>query len=611
MEYDKSEVDFQRAQEAIRRGWIKPEQVSECLRERNTAQSLLQALASRGWLSPSQVQRLMDVTVRIQPGPKPAQQDDDADVLRSGDLISDRYLIKESFRGGFGRVYLCTAVDSGRRVAIKTLLRKHLLSEEAVRMFHDEALKWIRLGSHPNIVLAFGLEDFMRLPFIVMECIEGGRSLRDALKKGTTWKDALDYGAQVADGLRHAGRVCGLVHRDLKPENILLAPDGTAKVTDFGLSLVQGRVEDGFAGTPPYASPEQWSDPTAVDVRSDVYAFGVMLYELAAGQRPFPNHRTLEEFAMDHLYTAPADPRSLRPEIPEALAKLILKCLEKKPDRRPSDFGALSKELCAQLGRPPFVSPRSFTVGMVDGLVNQAKTYLNLRKMDEALRTAQEAAGIDPDHANAQIILANVLGELRRLPEALQCLERALRIEPRNPVAIVNAAAYSHMAGLREEAGRRLDDALRLVPVIFLERLLQILVEVGRLDEAISIGDQILGKNPHSVVSLNAQAIAHRRKGDLPQALACADRAVDLNPRYSIGWSNRATILVQMGRLDGAIESADRAIELEPATAGAYAAKAAALGSLGRIEESRACLLEGLRVIPNHPGLVRALQQIQ
>ena len=621
-----SNLDKQRVLQAVRRGWVKQEQVEECLLELNTADSILNELERRGWLSPAQVEQLCGGGERRvtlpepgqarqgtvpEPGPGsgPVDKDDLGEVLAAGDMIADRYLIEGMRRGGFGRVYLCMDTVSGNRCALKTLLREHLGSARLLEMFRQEVLLWIQLGDHPNIVLAFGMEEFMRLPFVVMELVPGG-SLEDLVERGALgWQAAANFGWQIANGLEHAREVCGLVHRDLKPANVLLTREGAAKVTDFGISLVRGTRGEQLTGTPPYMPPEQWVRGGDVDVRSDVYAFGVMLFELACGRRPFPDYseERTDSYRIDHLTKMPPDPRQFRPEIPAPMAELILRCLEKRQDRRPADFSVVRSELEPFAGRPP--ESHSLAPDRVGGLVNQSATYKLLGRLEEAERTAREAVRLDAKSVKARIALGNVMAEKGSFREAVEHLEKAHRLDPAEPAPNVNSALYANRAGERATAERWLDLGLATLKPRQLENVSSLLIEFGRVPEAIRLCEEIVEQNPVAIVAWNSLAIALRRSGDLERALECATRSIQINPRYAKGWSNRATILAQMGRLEEGMTAADRALEFEPATAGAYAAKAAALGQLGRLDEGRACLLKGLKVLPGNALLLRALQQ--
>jgi tetratricopeptide (TPR) repeat protein len=621
MRFD-SELDKQRALEAMRRGWVRQAQVEQCQLELGTGESIVTALARRGMLTQAQAHELCSSSgaapspeaqspIPSDHGPGSGTIDEDrlTEVLAEGDLINGRYRIQKLCRGGFGRVYLCGDTLSGRRCALKTLLRKHLASASLLEMFRDEILLWIGLGDHPNIVLAFGMEEYMRLPFVVMECVEGG-SLQDALARGPLgWKAAAGFGWQIASGLEYAGQVCGLVHRDLKPANVLLTREGVAKVTGFGIAMVRGAGSPDSAGTPPYMSPEQWDCPADVGVESDIYSFGVMLFELACGRLPFPGQPgyTAGDFRKDHLSQRPPDPRQFQPQMPESMARLILRCLEKRPKDRPAGFAAVRRVLEPFAGTLP-QSP-SYAPNRVGGLVNQSTTYHLMGRFADAERTARNAVQLDGSSIRARIALANALAERHAYSQALGHLEEAHRLAPGEAGPIVNSALYAALSGDRGRAARWLEIGLSSLPPRQLENLTSMMIDFDRIPKAIEVCEKIVKEDPAAIVAWNSLSIARRRSGNLEMALHCAERTVQINPRYAKGWSNRATILTQLGRFTDAISAADRALEFDSATAGAYAAKAAALGQLGRPAEGRACILKGLAILPGNALLERALQQ--
>ncbi len=603
---DATDLELQRAMEAVRRGWVPADDVKRLIDHRSSTGTLLATLQELGKLTAEQVGDLYAATIAVGTPPRPPHADEE--VLNPGDFIAGRYLVERTLRGGFARVYICVDATSGKHVALKTPLREHLANETVLEMFRAEVLQWIQLGNHPNIVLAYGLEEFMRLPFIVMEYVEG-RPLSQALRDRTSgWQRALDFGLQIALALEHAGRACRLVHRDLKPQNVLLTRAGTAKVTDFGLSVVRRVSDDAVVGTPPYMPPEQWIKPRAVDVRSDVYAFGVMLYEMAAGRRPFPEHHDVEDYRDDHVRRPPIPPQMLARDIPAGLAALVLRCLAKEQHNRPADFEAVVAEMRELAGGLHAARPAAPTPNVVDGLVNQSRTYQLLGRPDEALRTAREAVARDPASVDAQIALGHAHGLRREYDDAIRCFARAHRLDSLHPTPLVNLARHYFLADNRLQAESWLDRALMLAPPELLEGVTDLLLEFDRPRIALLVCDRILARDPKAVIAWNNRALALRRVGDLRGALESVTRAVELNPRYAKGWSNRATFLLQEGRPAEAIEAADTALTYDPRIGGAYVAKASALRHLGRAAESTACVREGLKALPEHAALQRMLK---
>ncbi|WP_428263474.1 serine/threonine-protein kinase [Haliangium sp.] len=272
---------------------------------------------------------------------------------RIGEVIGDRFRIMRKIgEGGIGEVFEAEHVYIHKRVALK-LLRSHVPSRsEAAQRLHREARATSAIG-HPNIV---GIEDFGTAEdgqvFLAMEWLVG-EPLDARLSRGPlSLPDAVAIVREVCRGLDAAHRA-GVIHRDLKPENIFLArvPEGEqAKILDFGLAKLQSGdpklTRTGtFVGTPYYIAPEQ-ATGNPVDARADIYAVGVMLYELATGELPFTAD-TAMGVIHQHITEAPEPPRERAPgrRIPAALEAVVLRCMAKSPGDRYPSVEALAEAL--------------------------------------------------------------------------------------------------------------------------------------------------------------------------------------------------------------------------------------------------------------------------
>ncbi len=261
-----------------------------------------------------------------------------------GTLINERYrLDSELGRGGMGTIYRAHDTLLDRDVAVKVLSDVTLSVESRARLLR-EAQAAAQLN-HPNIVSVYDAGEAEGLgaggaPFIVMELVEG-----QALHVGYHLEEILSIARQVCAALEHA-HAHGIIHRDLKPENVLIAPDGTAKLTDFGLARTAASrltTEGTIVGTVFYLAPEQ-ALGGEIDHRADLYALGVMLYELVTGQLPFTGDDLLAVISQ-HVHAPVIPPSTHNSEIPSGLDNLIIRLLGKQPEERPASAAEVRRGL--------------------------------------------------------------------------------------------------------------------------------------------------------------------------------------------------------------------------------------------------------------------------
>ncbi|MFC1587523.1 tetratricopeptide repeat protein [Planctomycetota bacterium] len=356
-----------------------------------------------------------------------------------GKEIEGLYRVEDTIGlGGMGIVYKATDLTTNKLVVIKSLLPQIAQEVEFKRRFIREAEEWIRLGAHPNIVRAYTVLDIEYLPRIVAEFIDGP-ALSDLLKEGLPVERAFAIATQICWGMAYAHDK-SLAHRDLKPANILTSNDGTAKVTDFGLVKVVEEdsgitrlinlkehadraagtlMTDGILGTPEYISPEQWDGKGGKT--SDIYSFGVILYEMFCGRRPFdyPELKGLDRvtaYHKSHTQNPPPRPEDIAgidasvEKLSPRLSALMLQCMEKSPAARPDDFRNIASELNniagEMAGATPVAEPSPLEMDRCDKL-DQANAYLRLSKscvingdIDKAVKLLPKAKKIFEEYGD-------------------------------------------------------------------------------------------------------------------------------------------------------------------------------------------------------------------
>jgi tetratricopeptide (TPR) repeat protein len=530
--------------------------------------------------------------------------------FQPGACIGGRYEVRKILRGGFGLVYLCRSLapELYRRgdslAALKCPLPQHLTDPELSELFVAEAVNSVALTPHPNLVLAYGVEMYNRIPFLVMEHITGGRTLAEEIEKGRTdWRSTLRHGLDMARGLAHAAQEAQLIHGDLKPSNVLITSEGAAKVSDFGLSLsADDASADGLiAGTDGFMAPEMVARRTGRSTAADVYAYGVTLLCAVLGRFP-------EAPRPADLCTAA--------HMPEPLAALLRECLATDPAARPANFQIIAARLEGMsnflLGaRPPQAAAPDAPL-KADALVNAAQTWLNLGQPRKAQAEVEHALRLNDGNWKAHQIQCCIHMERRDFDAASRSAAKARQLAPEEPGPAANLARALLQLGRREEALEYAADAIELAQeascMSELEGSSLLFVELLPPEQALRVLDAILAAQPEAAITWNNRAILMRRMKQPGEALASADRALALNAAYAKAWVNRANALIELHRFAEAQTSANTALDLDPCLPGAYCAKATSLAQLDRLPEARAVIRSGLALLPADPLLLRAAQ---
>ncbi|MBN2198331.1 MAG: protein kinase, partial [Candidatus Aminicenantes bacterium] len=279
--------------------------------------------------------------------------------LASGAVFAGRYeVIEELGRGGMGRVYKVLDREVREKLALKLLNPEVAGDDRTIERFRNE-LKLARQISHRHVCRMYDLGRDEGAYYITMEYV-AGEDLKSLIHRigALPVGKAASVARQVGEGLAEAHRQ-GIVHRDLKPQNIMIDRDGQAKVMDFGIARsvkAKGLTGAGvIVGTPEYMSPEQ-VDGKDPDRRSDIYALGVVLFEMLTGRLPFEGDTPLAA-AVKQKTELPPDPRKLNPQISEDLKRVILRCLEKSREKRYQS----ADELVSDLAEAEAALPRTTT----------------------------------------------------------------------------------------------------------------------------------------------------------------------------------------------------------------------------------------------------------
>ena len=267
-------------------------------------------------------------------------------ILYPGTMLQDRYEILEKIgSGGMSEVYKAKCHKLNRLVAIKVLKSEFTSDATFVSKFKMEAHAAAGL-SHPNIVNIYDVVDEGDIHFIVMELVEGITLKSYITKKGhLDVKEAIGIAIQVASGIE-AAHEQHIIHRDIKPQNMLISMDGKVKVADFGIARAVSSQTMNAAtvvGSVHYISPEQARGGYS-DERSDLYSLGITMFEMVTGHVPFEGDNTVT-VALAHLEEPMPDPRMLNPDVSPSLARIILKCTEKRPERRYPNAAAVISDL--------------------------------------------------------------------------------------------------------------------------------------------------------------------------------------------------------------------------------------------------------------------------
>jgi len=326
-----------------------------------------------------------------------------------GTVFADRYRIVTRLGvGGMGEVYQADDLKLGQTVALKFLARDLEANPRLLELFRSE-VRLAREVTHPNVCRVHDIGEAEGRHFLTMERVDG-EDLGSLLKRigRLPGEKALQVARQLCAGLA-AAHDQGVLHRDLKPANIMLDGRGTVRITDFGLALLAGECDREVAGTPAYMAPELF-DGQAATVRSDIYALGLVLYEVFTGHRAFDG-KTYLDMRRQQAENTPSTPSALVPDLDPTVERVIARCMDKDPALRPASVAQVAAALpggdplVAALAAGETPSPELVAAAGETGTIRPRKAWIALAGIALALVAAALLWPLSSSHGLARLVM--------------------------------------------------------------------------------------------------------------------------------------------------------------------------------------------------------------
>nr|WP_275939137.1 serine/threonine-protein kinase [Polyangium spumosum] len=566
-----------------------------------------------------------------------------ATLPRPGERVG-RFVVREEIgRGGMGVVFAATDPTLGREVALKVLLSE---DEERKRRLLREARAAAAL-EHAGVVAIYDVGEDQGRAFIAMERLCGS-TLRERLDARPKDARALPPGEarRIAKDLARAlakAHARGLVHRDLKPENVMIEGDGRVILLDFGLAKAThaeldpvpvATAEGAILGTPSYMSPEQ-ARGRPVDARSDVFSFGVMLYEMLTGKRPFAGRNAAAVLASIEA-SEPTAPASIHAGVDPDLDRVARRCLQKEPHDRYENAGAIAEELDHEAprapGAPRLLGPAALVVLLfvVGAILGASK----LRSAEQTKATEATSAKVAATRADAKVVATDLPSSGSSNEEARAAyhagleafraggswgpeFQRAITLDPGLASAHVQFAAIGmaqHQGGIRESyrQARARSDALSPRDRALLDAIEPVVqrepadwAEAGKRLEA------MLEDHPGDAQLWFFLALARGNFDDFQAAIGHLSRAIELDPQFARALSSLAVFEAYRGKFDEAQKAIERCLVVAPDAMACLSYRARLEGYAGRCaameSTARQMIARGAQPHLSYPLLADAL----
>ena len=547
-------------------------------------------------------------------------------------ILGNRYVVHQVLgEGGFGIVYLVLDKIDNNIYALKTFKDEYFKDIESRKRFIKEALLWINLDKHPNIVRAFYIDEIEGRQFIKLEYIPKNRyglntltdylfELPPDLKQATTWAIQFCYAMEYAysKGIR--------AHRDIKPDNILITQNKQIKVSDFGIagavietahnrsiySVFSNRIYfscqtiEGIGfGTPAYMPPEQFTSANKCDERSDIYSFGIVLFQMASqGKLPFEvivKHENEENALGKYWYEMFILHSNAKvPRLKSKLFPIIKKCLNKKPTKRYSfrelrlELERLLKKVSGEILEPPSLEYLDFIEWNNKGL-----SYENIGSYDDAVLCYKKAVEINPTYDTAWANMGFVFGERLENPiEAMKCYEKAFHINPTSANSWNNRGMGFSGIRKHQEAIKCYENALKIDPNYYTAFINMGIEYMHLLDwkKELNCYDSAIQINPKSDTAWRLKGSRLSVLKQYNEAKECFLKAIDINPRDSTTWEKIGHLYKNLKDYKKALTCYDKALQINPILDELLYSKGSLYEKLEMFNEALECFEQMIRI---------------
>jgi serine/threonine protein kinase/Tfp pilus assembly protein PilF len=495
-----------------------------------------------------------------------------AKALPRGSIFAERYdVLEELGRGGMGRVYKVFDKRIKEEVALK-LLRQDIADDpQMVERFSNE-LKFARKIIHKNIGRMYDLGEAEGILYITMEFVPG-EDLKAFIKRAGQLSigKTIAIVEQVCEGLVEAHKL-GVVHRDLKPQNIMIDKSGNARILDFGIARslnAEGITEAGMiVGTPEYMSPEQVGGED-IDQRVDLYALGIILYEMVSGSVPFRADSAIA-VAMKHKSEKPQAPNTINPQVPDSLNRMIIRCLEKNKNNRfqtaeeillelksIKESVTTTREISGELKEVttphvrgveeksiavlPFVdlSPQKdqeyFCDGLAEELINSLSHISELHVPARSSSFSFKGKGLDIREVGKTLNVETVLeGSVRKAGNRLRITAQ-----------LINVADGYHMWSERYD--RDMDDIFAIQDEISLAIVDNLKVKLLKGEKTKIVKRHTENKEAYSLYLKGRYFWNRRHEGDMMKAIECYQMALQKDPLYALPYVGITDVFLVLG----------------------------------------------------------------